>query len=85
MPEPAPTPPNILPLDALGQPAWKARKFRDNHALHRGGSVDIVRNADGQLAAFVADPAQLTDQVRTEIAAILTSPRYTRPEKPKTK
>lgn len=69
-------PPVILPRSDLSTPAWKARKFRDNHALGRGGDVDIVRNAGGKLAAFVADPAKLTDKERAEIAQILAEPKY---------
>lgn len=73
---PAAPAPTILASDVLGQPAWKARKFRDNWALARGGDVDIVRNASGQLAAFVPDPSKLTDAGRAEIAKILDEPRY---------
>lgn len=65
----------------MSSPAWKPRKFRDNHALGHGGSVDIVRNGEGKLAAFVDDPAKLTDQARKEIAQILNSPSYATPAK----
>lgn len=68
--------PLILPKSSLALPPWKQRKFRDCHGLGLGGSVDIVRNAGGQLAAFVADPAQLSAQDRAEIVEILNSPRY---------
>ena len=74
---PPPTPaPLILATADMSQPQWMARKFRDNWALGKGGDVDVIRNAQGQLAAFVEDPTKLSDATRAEIAKILSEPRY---------
>ena len=76
-PEPAPSAQSapILPSSDKNTPAWKLRKFCDNHALAQGGDVDIVATANG-IAAFVPDPEKLKAAERAEIAKILALPRY---------
>lgn len=46
---------------------------RTNHALGKGGSVDIHNLGDGKLVAAVADPVKLTKEQTAEIAVILAS------------
>ena len=74
------TPVTILPKSELKAEKWQARRFRDNHALGRGGSVILVGIA-GEIGVFHEDPAKLSQRDRDEIAKILALPRYNQPAK----